>query len=142
MGVSCEFPSLIANDDYYGGLGGEFTISTRSILSGTVVLRHELGHNFINVGDEYDNGQVYSGVNSSPSLNVKWKHWVSDVPVVEQKQVIRLAKYPWYDLSEGPIEFGFKSDGKQSKWLLVFLNTFTHFFNNLFTNVFGCSLIL
>lgn len=52
---ACDFPSLIGNDDYYGGLGGEFTISTRSILSGTVVLRHELGHNFISVGEEYVN---------------------------------------------------------------------------------------
>jgi len=41
--MACDFPSLIANDDYYGGLGGEFTISTKSVLSGTVVLRHELG---------------------------------------------------------------------------------------------------
>jgi hypothetical protein len=40
---ACDFPSLIGNDDFYGGLGGEFTISTRSPTSGTVVLRHELG---------------------------------------------------------------------------------------------------
>ncbi|TYZ63899.1 hypothetical protein PybrP1_009726, partial [[Pythium] brassicae (nom. inval.)] len=32
---ACEFPSLIGNDDFYGGLGGEFVISTRSPTSGT-----------------------------------------------------------------------------------------------------------
>lgn len=26
---ACDFPSVIANDDFYGGLGGEFVISTR-----------------------------------------------------------------------------------------------------------------
>lgn len=35
----CDYPSLIGNDDYYGGLGGEFVISTRSNRTGTVVLR-------------------------------------------------------------------------------------------------------
>lgn len=61
MGASkCDYPSIIANDDYYGGLGGEFVIGTRSETSGTVVLRHEMGHNLINVGEEYDNGQVCS----------------------------------------------------------------------------------
>ena len=44
---SCDFPTLIGNDAYYGGLGGEFTISTKSKTSGSVVLRHEMGHNFV-----------------------------------------------------------------------------------------------
>jgi hypothetical protein len=76
---ACDFPSLIGNDDYYGGLGGEFTIATRSMHSGTVVLRHELGHNFISVGEEYDGGYVYSGCNAAQSLhNIKWKHWLTE----------------------------------------------------------------
>lgn len=69
---ACDYPSLIGNDDFYGGillhcptldvtgLGGEFTITTRSILSGTVVLRHEMGHNFISVGE----GALYSLYNN------------------------------------------------------------------------------
>lgn len=44
----CDYPSLIGNDNYYGGLGGEFVISTKSNRTGTVVLRHEMGHNFGN----------------------------------------------------------------------------------------------
>lgn len=43
----CDYPSLIGNDNYYGGLGGEFVISTKSERTGTVVLRHEMGHNFV-----------------------------------------------------------------------------------------------
>lgn len=43
---ACDFPALIGNDDYYGGLGGEFVITTKSTTSGTIALRHELGHNF------------------------------------------------------------------------------------------------
>lgn len=53
----CDYPSLIANDNFYGGVGGEFVISTRSERTGTFVLRHEMGHNFAAVGDvrEYTN---------------------------------------------------------------------------------------
>ncbi len=43
---ACDFPSLIGNDDFYGGLGGEFVIATRSETSGTIVLRHEMGHKY------------------------------------------------------------------------------------------------
>ncbi|KAJ3267888.1 hypothetical protein HDU76_011566, partial [Blyttiomyces sp. JEL0837] len=98
---ACDFPTLIGNDDYYGGLGGEFTISTRSETSGTIVLRHELGHNFISVGEEYDGGYVYSGCNADHSLhNIKWKHWLTDKgpKATEEKNVLRVQDYSWYDL--------------------------------------------
>lgn len=55
----CDYPSIIGNDDYYGGLEGEFVISTKSNRTGTVVLRHEMGHNFVYVGEEYDNGNTF-----------------------------------------------------------------------------------
>ena len=38
LAPGCDFPSLIGNDLYYGGLGGEFTISTSSDTSGTALL--------------------------------------------------------------------------------------------------------
>lgn len=47
-----DYPILVANDDFYGGLGGRYAITTRSHNSGTMVLRHELGHNFGSVGEE------------------------------------------------------------------------------------------
>ncbi|KAI9199331.1 IgA peptidase M64-domain-containing protein [Polychytrium aggregatum] len=117
---ACDFPSLIANDEYYGGLGGEFTISTRSKTSGTVVLRHEMGHNFVNVGEEYDGGEVYSGCNAAHSLkDLKWAHWLTETgPVHEEENDLLLQKYPWYDLGKGPISFKFHSKGECKRWYL------------------------
>jgi hypothetical protein len=108
---ACDFPSLIGNDEFYGGLGGEFTISTRSLSSGTVVLRHELGHNLIDVGEEYDGGSVYSGVNASPNLNnIKWAHWLSyPAPAVAEDANIMVQAYPWYNLANGPYTITFTS---------------------------------
>ncbi|KAJ6648435.1 hypothetical protein Bhyg_03663 [Pseudolycoriella hygida] len=117
----CDYPSLIANDDYYGGLGGEFVISTKSNRTGTVVLRHEMGHNFIRVGEEYDDGSVYDGVNSASSLPMavtKWGHWLSTDRVREERAIYRLLEYPWADLSLGEQTFTFTSDGQYSRWYL------------------------
>lgn len=117
----CDYPSLIANDDYYGGLGGEFVISTKSNRTGTVVLRHEMGHNFVRVGEEYDNGSSYSGVNSAPNLTVattKWGHWLSHENIRVERAVYRLLVYPWADLSLGEQSFTFSSDGEYSRWYL------------------------
>lgn len=118
----CDFPSLIGNDDYYGGLGGEFVISTKSNRTGTVVLRHEMGHSFINVGDEYDNGPTYYGVNSASSLasvGITWGHWLSGETAREERVIYRLLEYPWADLSNGDQSFTFTSDGLYSRWYLL-----------------------
>jgi len=117
----CDYPSLIGNDNYYGGLGGEFVISTKSERTGTVVLRHEMGHNFINVGEEYDNGQVYSGVNSAATLalvDTRWGHWLSSNTVRAERVIYRLLEYPWADLSVNARSFNFNSDGQYSRWYL------------------------
>ncbi|KAJ3046627.1 hypothetical protein HK097_000677 [Rhizophlyctis rosea] len=117
---ACDYPSLIGNDDYYGGLGGEFVISTSSKTSGTVVLRHEMGHNFVSVGEEYDGGQVYEGVNSSPSLwGLKWRHWMEEGERVrEERAVLRVQDYSWYDLAKGAYRISFRSDGFWKKWFM------------------------
>jgi len=117
----CDYPSLIGNDDYYGGLGGEFVISTKSNRTGTVVLRHEMGHNFVRVGEEYDNGSSYSGVNSAPNITVattKWGHWMSHDNIRIERAVYRLLEYPWADLALGERSFTFTSDGLYSRWYL------------------------
>ncbi|KAG4078964.1 hypothetical protein HA402_010916 [Bradysia odoriphaga] len=117
----CDYPSLIGNDDFYGGLGGEFVISTKSERTGTVVLRHEMGHNFVNVGEEYDNGSAYRGVNSAANLTLvttKWGHWLTDRNVREERAIYRLLQYPWADLASGPQSFNFTSDGQYSRWYL------------------------
>ncbi|KAJ3415593.1 hypothetical protein HDV05_004644, partial [Chytridiales sp. JEL 0842] len=115
---ACDFPSLIGNDDFYGGLGGEFTIATRSETTGTVVLRHELGHNFISVGEEYDGGYVYSGCNAAQSLNrIGWKHWLSEPDNIrEEENALLVQDYSWYDLSKGPYKLRFNSTGKFQRW--------------------------
>lgn len=101
-----DYPILVANDDFYGGLGGRYAITTRSPNSGTVVLRHELGHNFGNVGEEYDGGQVYSGANHSDSPDVPWKHWVDGEAKIEDAKSLARG-YPWENLSKGPIDVDF-----------------------------------
>ncbi|CAG7680070.1 unnamed protein product, partial [Allacma fusca] len=114
----CDYPSIIGNDDFYGGLGGEFVISTRSNRTGTVVLRHEMGHNFVDVGEEYDQGQVYSGVNSARSVEtLGWTHWLSG-KAREERAIYRILEYPWADLARGPQTINFTSDGNYSRWYL------------------------
>jgi hypothetical protein len=86
-----------------------------------VVLRHEMGHNFVDVGEEYDNGQVYSGVNAARSLaTVGWKSWLSgDSTPKEERAIYRLLEYPWADLSKGEQTFSFNSDGNYNRWYLL-----------------------
>lgn len=110
-----DYPILIANDNFYGGLGGRFAITTRSPESGTMVLRHELGHNFGMVGEEYDGGQVYRGANHSRSTQVPWSHWAEGA-VKTHKATSLIAEYPWKNLSQGALHYNFevprRSDGR------------------------------
>ena len=106
----CDFPVVIANDDLYGGLGGEFAIATRSPTSGTMVLRHELGHNFGRVGEEYDGGVTY-GANHASSLNaIKWTHWASELPIKGEPIKAAYLDWPWHNLSNGPYTARFRLD--------------------------------
>ncbi|MBQ46206.1 MAG: hypothetical protein CMP10_01695 [Zetaproteobacteria bacterium] len=111
----CDYPVVIANDPYYGGLGGEFAISTSSVTSGTKVLRHELGHNFGRVGEEYDGGG-YFGANYSKRLrNLSWKHWTTAKNVSSEPAKSRYIAWPWYNLIDGEYVAKFKSDGTASR---------------------------
>ncbi|GAO49400.1 hypothetical protein SAICODRAFT_100589 [Saitoella complicata NRRL Y-17804] len=116
---ACDYPTLIANDDFYGGLGGEFTISTRSKTSGTIVLRHELGHNLVEVGEEYDGGEVYEGVNSALNITrIPWAHWLHPGEVKEQKSEQALHDYAWHDLTTGAYRKVFHSDSSFGRWFI------------------------
>lgn len=67
----------------------DFRVITSSILNGPLVLRHELGHSIIDVGEEYDGGNAYLGVNAAHSANkpIPWNHWLSNVPSAKDTEV-------------------------------------------------------
>ena len=100
LAPATDYPIVIANDDFYGGLGGEYAISTRSVESGIIVLRHELGHNFGQVGEEYDGGQVYQGANFSATSDVPWKTWNTPGSRVNEGQFLN-GSYAWKALDTG-----------------------------------------
>ncbi len=102
-----DYPILVANDDFYGGLGGRYAITTRSHNSGSMVLRHELGHNFGRVGEEYDGGQVYSGANHSRSKNLSWDHWLDARSKLNERKILAVG-YPWQNITDKPLEVDFK----------------------------------
>ncbi|RPD56113.1 hypothetical protein L226DRAFT_509855 [Lentinus tigrinus ALCF2SS1-7] len=82
LGDQCDYPILMGNDPLYGGLGGEFTVITPSLANGALVLRHELGHSIIDVGEEYDGAESidYFGVNTAQDTSldaVPWAHWLT-----------------------------------------------------------------
>lgn len=81
-----------------------------------------MGHNFVSVGEEYDDGSSYYGVNSAPSLQdvvTKWGHWLNGGGDVRQERAIyRLLEYPWTNLTEIEQIFSFTSDGLYSRWYL------------------------
>ena len=76
------------------------SITTASKANGPAVLRHELGHTLIGVGEEYDGGTVYTGINSAcaqPGCVVPWEPWLSEAaeePSV-QSSVMVVNLYPW-----------------------------------------------
>ena len=95
-----NYPIVIANDKYYGGLGGRYAITTSSKESGPIVLRHELGHNFSNVGEEYDGGQVYQGANFSRSGIGQWDHWRATPSKEKHDATFVFGAYIWQELSK------------------------------------------
>ena len=96
-----DYPIIVANDKFYGGLGGTFAVTTSAPLNITTVLRHELGHNFGRVGEEYDGGQVYDGANhSSSSSNVPWQHFVKGQTPVHSAKLLHISA-PWKNLGGG-----------------------------------------
>ncbi|TFY81167.1 hypothetical protein EWM64_g2845 [Hericium alpestre] len=130
----CDYPILIGNDPYYGGLGGEFVTITPSEVNGALVLRHELGHSVIEVGEEYDGGFAYFGPNSASDASgpVPWAHWLADthaaaspessldLPRVE-RSVMPMQAYPWTLLNiTTPWSVPFNSSGTYSRHLVRF----------------------
>lgn len=106
-----DYPIVLANDEFYGGLGGRYAITTRSMESGLIVLRHELGHNFGEVGEEYDNGGYFGANTTKKPATPEWKHWIdpSKKTVADWKNesVFLSGNYLWQNLSSGPVQADF-----------------------------------
>ncbi|KZT53961.1 hypothetical protein CALCODRAFT_500513 [Calocera cornea HHB12733] len=122
LGTQCDYPILLGNSPFYGGLGGEFTTITSSILNGPLVLRHELGHSIIDVGEEYDGGG-YFGVNAEPSVaQLGWAHWLTDPGHVRAEcNAMPLLEYAWTILnSTAPWSTTFTTTGTFPHNLLRF----------------------
>jgi hypothetical protein len=106
LAPATDYPILLANDDFYGGLGGQYAISTSSVRTGLIVLRHELGHNFGNVGEEYDGGYVYSGANASSSSSAHWSYWADGGLSINEALNLG-GEYMWKNLASGPVSMNF-----------------------------------
>ncbi|KZP26330.1 hypothetical protein FIBSPDRAFT_732610 [Athelia psychrophila] len=127
MGDRCDYPILLGNDPLYGGLGGDFTVITASPANGALVLRHELGHSMIDVGEEYDGGFAYFGVNAAGNASsLPWAYWLSHSttnytsPRVE-RSVMPIQAYPWTILNtSSPWSITFDSSGTYARHLLKF----------------------
>ncbi|KZV70411.1 hypothetical protein PENSPDRAFT_651554 [Peniophora sp. CONT] len=104
LGTKCDYPVFVGNDRLYGGMNGEFVTITPSLVNGPLVLRHELGHNLIDTGEEYDGGDPidYWGVNSAPTIKqpLPWEHWLTSPPAEGsrprvERVVMPLQDYAW-----------------------------------------------
>ena len=102
-------------------------VITPSLANGALVLRHELGHSIIDVGEEYDGGFAYFGVNAAHNTSsLPWSHWLSH-PVLEdaaprvERSVMPLQEYAWTLLgTTGPWSTTFTSSGLYSRYLVKF----------------------
>jgi len=101
--------------------------TTASLANGALVLRHEIGHSIIDIGEEYDGGYAYYGVNAvnNPSA-VTWSHWLEHQEgdgdtLRAQRSVMPMQAYPWTLLNTtDPWTLSFLSSGKYSRHLIKF----------------------
>ena len=92
--------------------------------------RHELGHSVIDVGEEYDGGFAYFGVNAIDDLAppVSWNHWLSSsqtastaAPPRVERSVMPLQDYAWTLLNTTtPWAVNFSSSGLYARHIVRF----------------------
>jgi len=73
---------LLVNDSQYGGSGGDFAISSVNV-SAPEIVRHELGHSFGTLADEYEDitpgFEGYESPNTTAETTrelIKWTGWI------------------------------------------------------------------
>lgn len=92
------------------------------------MLRHELGHSIIDVGEEYDGGFAYFGPNAAHNLSeaLPWAHWLStthqtDLAPRVERSVMPLQEYAWAMLNTSTSwSINFTSSGTYSRHLVRF----------------------
>lgn len=86
-------------------------------------MRHEIGHSIIEVGEEYDGGFAYFGVNAiQDPQDVTWAHWLThkDHSHVE-RSIMPMQSYPWTLLQVGkPWLVTFMASGTYARHLVKF----------------------
>lgn len=109
------------------GIGGEFVTITPSTVNGALVLRHELGHSIIGVGEEYDGGFAYFGPNSAHDVQrLPWAHWLATTPDGSssprtERSIMPFQAYPWTALNAtAPWRAVFQSSGTYARHLVRF----------------------
>jgi hypothetical protein len=99
------------------------------LANGPLVLRHELGHSIIDVGEEYDGGFAYFGPNAATNLSepIPWAQWLSDQPKDAEamprieRAVMPIQEYAWTLLNTStPWSINFTSSGGYSRHLVRF----------------------
>ena len=91
------------------------------------IFRHELGHSIIEVGEEYDGGFAYFGVNADSDISnsISWSHWLTDTldgdSIRPERSNMPLQAYPWTFLSISESwKARFSSSGDYSRYLVRF----------------------
>lgn len=100
-------------------------VITSSLANGPLVLRHELGHSIIDVGEEYDGGFAYFGPNAAQNTSViPWTHWLTNTtgtPRTPERSVMPMQAYPWTLLNTTtPWSIKFTSSGSYARSLVRF----------------------
>ena len=82
--------------------------------NGALVLRHELGHSIIEIGEEYDGGidGGYFGVDAATSPEtIGWRRWLTNTPLPGmtprvERMAMPFQTYPWTILNVSSIWTG------------------------------------
>lgn len=89
--------------------------------NGALVLRHELGHSIIEIGEEYDGGVDggYFGADAANSPEtIGWRRWLTNPPLLGEtprveRMVMSFQAYPWSILNVSTVWTGkFPSSGE------------------------------
>ncbi|KAJ6584528.1 hypothetical protein B0H19DRAFT_1249484 [Mycena capillaripes] len=99
-------------------------VITPSIANGALILRHELGHSIIKVGEEYD-GFGYFGPNAHANLSLEtlpWNQWLTDPKNFRvERSVMPMQDYAWALLNTmTPWSVTFTSSGTFARHLVHF----------------------